>query len=131
MKITQDSRKYGRVRVRGLLKYRADAEADKFQLMNIHEISEGGLSFLTNHKLESGTKLKISVLLLPKETPMDINAIVVRCVPKDRKTTAYQLSLRFLDMPEETRNTLREDLSFLCKNKKGSKSSRLVLRFRG
>lgn len=128
MKITRNTRKYGRVPVRGLLKYTSTPDAEKLQVMNIKEISEGGLSFLTEAKIESGTKLKISVLLLPQENPMDINAVVLRCPQIRKKPAAYQASLHFLDMSEKDRATLHDALILFSKSKKGLKSPRFVIR---
>lgn len=128
MKITRNSRKYPRIHARGLLKYSAGQGPTQPQVMNIDEISEGGLSFLTDTKLESGTKLAISLLLLPHEDPFDINAVVVCSMLKKKKPPVYRISLRFLEMNESGKAFLREMVVSILKNGKKGRTPRFVLR---
>lgn len=128
MKVTRNSRKHERVPARGLLKYAMGPNFDRFQVYNIYEISESGLSFLTPGKLESGTKLKVSVLLHPRETPIDLSAIVIRCLQKIKKPLTYQAGLRFLDMSEGDQTVLQDSLLRFLKNKKGSRPFHFVVR---
>ena len=130
MKITENSRKHPRVSARGLLKYTLGPASAPPQVMNILEISEGGLSFLTDLKLESGTKIPISLLLLPYEDPFDINTVVVHSFLKNKKTSTHRTSLRFLDMTETNRMLLRDRLEHFLKHKKKSTIPRFVFRRR-
>lgn len=128
MKITKDSRKYGRVSARGLLKYASDLHSSDFQVMNIKEISAGGLSFLATHKIEPGSKLKISLLLLPREEPMEINTEVLHCLQKRKKPPTYHIGVCFQNMPEKDQAVLHNALIELAKNKKGDRPPHFVIR---
>ena len=115
MKIALHSRKHQRTRAGGLIKYTLDQDPSSFQIKNIYEISEGGLSFLTYPKLEVGTAFRVSVLLLSREMPIDINAVVVRCPQKLKRPITYRVGLRFLDMSEKEQAALRDALIFSLK----------------
>jgi c-di-GMP-binding flagellar brake protein YcgR len=128
MKITRNSRKHERIRVGGLIRYPLDQDPSRFQTKNIYEISEGGLSFSTYSKLEVGTTFRVSVLLLSREMPIDINAVVVRCPQKLKRPITYQVSLRFLDMSEKEQAALRDALIFFLKNKTGLRPFHVVIR---
>ena len=130
MKITRNSRKHDRIRVKGILKYVADPDASNPQARNIREISEGGLSFLMEQKLEPGTKLTLSALIFPLEIPIDIHAVVVGCHETNKKTPLYRISLRFLDVSEASQATLHEILGYAKRNKSKQKNFPFVLRFR-
>lgn len=129
MKIIRDSRKYARTHIAGLLKCNADPDTAYFQIKNIHEICEEGLSSLIDQKLEPGTKLTLSALIFPKKNPIDFHAVVVNCPQESKKPPLYRLCLHFLDMSEENRGTLHEILGRLLKNKKNQKPFPFAVRF--
>ena len=132
MKVTRNSRKYARYNVRGLLRYMPGPDAADFQINNIDEISEGGLSFSSPLQLEAGTKLRASLLLPPQDTPVDFEAFVVRCFLKVKKPPVYKIGLRFLNISKENQETVRRAIVlFLQFQKKKAKSPNLVIRLHG
>ncbi|OQA56645.1 MAG: PilZ domain protein [Candidatus Omnitrophica bacterium ADurb.Bin277] len=131
MKITRNSRQHKRARVQGLLKCSSVSESRVLHLSNVREISEGGLSFVTNKLFDPGQELRVSILLHPNETPMEINAVVARCIQVRNQPPTYQTGLRFTDVSEKQQNQIRETIRLYPKNKKRSISSLLVIRLRG
>jgi len=119
------------VYARGLLKSLADPSPSHFLLNNIHEISEGGLSFLTDEKVETGMTLTLAILVHPEETSIEIRAIVVRCPEIERKPPVYQTGLRFTNISENQQAIIRNALKNYSRSKKKSLLSRFVIRLRG
>ncbi len=119
MKITRDSRKDKRVRMRVLLKYAPTAGGELIQVRNIHDISMGGLSFLLDQELAPETQLKISILFPSwRKTPIEnIDAKVVNCLLYRKHQPPFRVGVQFLNLPEEKKNDLRSALGDLLKKR--------------
>lgn len=128
MKITRNSRRHERPRVKGLIHYTLDSNPSLSHLKDICEVSESGLSFLTDTKIPPGTRLKASLRLLSREAPFGVYAIVLRCVLKKKTPASYLVSLYFIDMSDKDRDELRGLLLSLLKKRDGIKPFDFVIR---
>lgn len=128
MKIARNSRRHERPRVKGIIHYTLDSAPALSHSKDICEVSESGLSFLTDTKIHVGSRLKASLRLFSREAPFEVYAIVLRCAQKKKKPAAYQISLYFIDMSDKDRKELRELLLSLLKKQKGIKPFSFVIR---
>ncbi len=112
------------------MKYASNPDSGRFQVKNVHDLSEGGLSFLTNLKLDTGSKLKIWILLPPNETLVSMDATVVRCPSQSSKRPLFRASIRFVNISAEENIALREVLARFFKNDRLARVPRFVIRRR-
>lgn len=101
--IKEDKRKYLRLKVHHLIKYRTLSEGDSsFLSASIKDIGGGGICFRTERDLPLGTNLEIKISFPHAATSIFASAKVVWKQAKKR-LHCFEVGCKFIDISESVR----------------------------
>ena len=93
----ENHRQHDRLKGLFLVKYHSEEAGQEPKITNVRDISAGGLRFVTKELLNSGTAIKVSLLIPALNKSFDAKATILR-VQKQKKGLYYSTALRFDDL---------------------------------
>ncbi len=112
-KTLQDKRKHKRLKAAYLVKYETGRLGEDPRITNIHNISAGGIRFLTQDILPESSAIQLKVMAPPDGRSFDAEARILR-VRRANRHFIYSVAVNFVNMAFKDRDALEsfiEDVS--------------------
>jgi len=107
-KLVVNTRKEKRIKASYLIKYQTGNKNNITRLSNARNVSAGGLCFLTNECLKPETLIRLAILIPSFESPIEVEARVLRVTRIYHRNMAFSVGVKFVEMSEENRHTLEK-----------------------
>ena len=117
---SQDKRKYIRLKVYHLVKYRLLSEENKQTapvVATIKDIGGGGVCLRTDEYLPVASLLELSINFPHSSTPISVLAKVA-WIKSVRRTSRYEAGIQFVEISDPLRHSIEDHIKYVYKKAK-------------